>query len=192
MCVVAGTGVTYINNAGSIAQTLYHSSLSGKLYDPTSAAQWQAEQVSIISMLNFAGRILIGPCLLPPLLSFPSTEAKHLFRPLGLLTDALKTHFHLPRSHSLLLVSLLFLLSQVLALFVDDVRNLWIVSAALGLALGSVSLLMPMVVLDWWGMHHFSENWGYIVFSPAIAGNIFSYAFGRILDSNTVTGEGGK
>ncbi|KAG6897161.1 hypothetical protein C0992_003667 [Termitomyces sp. T32_za158] len=53
-----------INNAGIMSQALYiHSLQSGggtQDYDPIQAARWQADQVSFISLLNFAGRILIA------------------------------------------------------------------------------------------------------------------------------------
>lgn len=31
---------------------------------------------------------------------------------------------------------------------------------------------------------HFSENWGYLAFSPMVAGNLFSLRFGRNLDAH--------
>ena len=34
---------------------------------------------------------------------------------------------------------------------------------------------------------HFSENWGFVAFSPLIGGNLFSLAFGRNIDKHTST-----
>ena len=45
-----------------MSQVLYLASTkeTGEAYDPTEAARWQADQVSAISITNFAGRIAIG------------------------------------------------------------------------------------------------------------------------------------
>ncbi|KAG5339450.1 hypothetical protein C0989_004186 [Termitomyces sp. Mn162] len=108
-----------------MSQALYIHSLQGggggATYDPTKAARYQANQVSLISLFNFAGRIFIG-----------------------LLTDTLYHTHGLPRSTSLILVSTLFLLSQLLAAFlISDVAHLYITSMTLGFAYGSVFSLMP-------------------------------------------------
>ncbi|KAG6819315.1 hypothetical protein H0H93_013108 [Arthromyces matolae] len=78
---VAGIGLTYINNVGLIAQSLYISSHPSPPptspspgSEPTSSS-YQSTQVSTISLCSFLGRIFIG-----------------------LLTDYLKTSHSLPRS----------------------------------------------------------------------------------------------
>ncbi|KAH0586803.1 hypothetical protein H2248_005652 [Termitomyces sp. 'cryptogamus'] len=134
LSTLAGTGITYINNVGLMSQALYIHSLQGggggATYDPTKAARYQANQVSLISLFNFAGRIFIG-----------------------LLTDTLYHTHGLPRSTSLILVSTLFLLSQLLAAFlISDVAHLYITSMTLGFAYGSVFSLMPNVCLEWFGI----------------------------------------
>jgi hypothetical protein len=50
--------VVDINNVGSISQALF--AKNNLDYDEAVAAQWQAAQVSAISITNFMGRILIG------------------------------------------------------------------------------------------------------------------------------------
>lgn len=52
----------------------------------------------------------------------------------------------------MLLVSALFVLSQVAAIYQEDVEGLWKVSSLLGLAYGSLFGLAPMVVLEWFGL----------------------------------------
>ena len=47
-----------INNVGSISQALYAKSTPE--YDEIEAAQWQATQVSAVSISNCLGRIIIG------------------------------------------------------------------------------------------------------------------------------------
>jgi hypothetical protein len=47
-----------INNVGSMSQALF--AKGNPAYDEVEASQWQAAQVSTISIMNFAGRIIIG------------------------------------------------------------------------------------------------------------------------------------
>ena len=113
----------------------------------------------------------------------------------------------MPRSYSLVFVSFLFFISQVVAANEDRIDNLWIASTLLGLAYGSVFSLFPTVCMEWFGMRknyfrpplfsssskilffsaHFSENWGYLSLSPMAGGNLFSIVFGRNLDKHDVT-----
>lgn len=49
-------------------------------------------------------------------------------------------------------MALLFMLSQTVALFTTHVESLWIVSTLLGLAYGCLFNVLPMLVLEWFGM----------------------------------------
>ena len=68
----------------------------------------------------------------------------------------------------------------------------------LGVAYGSVFGLFPTVVIEWFGLEHFSENYGLVSLSPMVGGNLFSLAFGHNLDAHSppnpnpdsTTGEG--
>jgi len=157
--LLAGTGVTYINNVGAMSQSLY--AYNNPQYDETQALRWQAAQVSAISLTNFGGRILIG---------FFSDFTMRLYRT--------------PRSHALVLVASLYLISQVIAANISNISNLWIASALLGLAHGSISALIPTVCLEWFGLPHFSENWGYLFMSPFFSINLLSFLFGQSLDAH--------
>ncbi|EDQ98764.1 uncharacterized protein LACBIDRAFT_192361 [Laccaria bicolor S238N-H82] len=159
LSILSGTGLMYINNVGSMSQALY--GYNNPHYDEAKASQWQSKQVSSISLMNFTGRIFIG-----------------------LVSDLGKNHFGMPRSYSLALVSFFFFISQVATASINDIQNLWIASSLLGLAHGSVFSLFPTVCLEWFGMPHFSENWGYLSLSPMAAGNLFSLVFGRNLDAH--------
>ncbi|KAF8812676.1 MFS general substrate transporter [Phlegmacium glaucopus] len=157
--LLAGTAYTYINNVGSMSRCLY--AHNNSLYNDAQALRWQAAQVSAISLSNFGGRIMIG-----------------------FFSDFVKRLYKTPRSHSLVLVSLLCLISQVVAANVSNISNLWIASALLGLAHGSISGLIPTVSLDWFGLPHFSENLGYVYISPVFSANLLAFFFGRILDAH--------
>ena len=62
-----------INNVGAISQALF--AHNNPDYDEVKAAQWQATQVSTVSIMNFLGRISIGPHHFPLCLGFVHSGA---------------------------------------------------------------------------------------------------------------------
>lgn len=46
----------------------------------------------------------------------------------------------------------MFLAAEISAIKTTDVHHLWMVSASLGLAYGSLFNVIPMLVLEWFGM----------------------------------------
>jgi hypothetical protein len=80
-----------------------------------SSEGWQTAQVSTISIANFSSRIIIGPL---------ADQAKHRLR--------------LPRSFFIPVISLGFLVSQLVLLGTTDVHNLWIASVLLGASYGTI------------------------------------------------------
>jgi len=162
MAICSGTGLMYINNVGSISQALY--AKTHEVYDDVEASKWQAAQVSILSLGNFAGRILIG-----------------------LISDFAHTRLRLPRAYCLCIVSSLFIISQATAIIVSSVETLWVATLLLGLAYGSLFGSCPTIIIEWFGLAHLSENWGYASFSPVLGGNLFSLMFGRYLDAHAPT-----
>ncbi|KAH9009957.1 MFS general substrate transporter, partial [Lactarius hengduanensis] len=160
--LLSGTGLMYINNVGAIAQALFARGNPG--YDEAESSAWQAAQVSVISLANCLGRILIG-----------------------ITADTVKSRAHVPRSFCMPLVSTLFVFALLLLIVIDDVHHLWVASGFVGLAYGCWFGLLPTISIEWFGLTHFSENWGIISVFPAIGGNLFSLAFGRNLDAHDPT-----
>ncbi|KZT23204.1 MFS general substrate transporter [Neolentinus lepideus HHB14362 ss-1] len=159
MSLLSGTGLMWINNVGSISEAL--SAKGNPNYDQIEASRWQASQVSTVSITNCLGRFLVG-----------------------ILADFAKNQLHLPRSYCATVVSTLFLISQLTAISIGDVSELWKASALLGLSYGSMFGLYPTLCIEWFGMPHFSENWGFLSLAPLLGGNVFSIAFGRNLDAH--------
>ncbi|THH01153.1 hypothetical protein EW145_g6962 [Phellinidium pouzarii] len=159
LSLLSGTGLMYINNVGSISQALF--AQGNPEFDEIESAKWQSMQVSIISIANCLGRILSG---------------------VG--ADLVKNQLSAPRTYCLCVVAVLFVTSQVLAAHITNVEGLWHASALLGLAYGGVFGLYPTIAIEWFGLAHFSENWGFVSLSPMIGGNLFSLAFGRNLDAH--------
>jgi len=98
-------------------------------YDDVVGSGWKAAQVSTVSIMNFSGRIFIG-----------------------LVSDFAKNKYGLPRSYCLVLVAVMFFISQVVTGSINDIGHLWIASALLGLAYGSAFSLFPTVCIEWFGM----------------------------------------
>lgn len=159
LAILSGTGLMYINNVGTISQVLY--AHKNSKYDKVKASSWQASQVSLISFMSFLGRLVIG-----------------------IISDLVKNKYKLPRSYLLVPIAVLFFISQLMLAIADNITQLWIASSLLGLAHGSLYSLYPTVCLEWFGMAHFSENWGYLSMSLLAGGNLFSLVFGHNLDAH--------
>ncbi|KAI0301892.1 major facilitator superfamily domain-containing protein [Multifurca ochricompacta] len=157
--IMCSIHILYINNVGSIAQALFAHGNSA--YDEADSSAWQAAQVSVLSLANCFGRILIG-----------------------IAADTAKSRIRVPRSFCMPVVSALFILALLLLIVMDDVRHLWAASGLIGLAYGCWFGLLPTVSIEWFGLAHFSENWGIISVFPVVGGNLFSLAFGHNLDAH--------
>ena len=142
--VLTDSPSTDINNVGSIAQALY--AKEHTVYDDVEASKWQAAQVSILSLGNFAGRILIGE-VFAPLACLNLTN-----RIPGLISDSAHTRLHLPRAYCLCIVSFLFIISQATAMIVSSVETLWIATLLLGLAYGALFGSYPTIMIEWFGL----------------------------------------
>ncbi|ORY24135.1 major facilitator superfamily domain-containing protein [Naematelia encephala] len=161
LALLCGTGLMYINNVGTVALALTREGHFD--YDHHEVSGWQAKQVATISIWNCAGRILGG-----------------------IFSDFCKSKFELRRIWFLPIVALGFIVSQVAGLNTTSVKHLWIVSTLLGGSYGSLFNVIPMLVLEWFGMTHFSQNYGWLCVAPVLGGNIFNLIFGRVYDAHTV------
>ncbi|CCO28224.1 putative transporter MCH1 [Rhizoctonia solani AG-1 IB] len=148
----------YINNVGLIVQALL--AAGNPDWDRADGGERQAAQVSIISIANAAGRILIG---------------------LG--ADHGKNKYDAPRSYFLVITALVAIASQVSLMYAEIPNHLWMSSGLLGLAYGATFGLCPVLTIEWFGIGHFSGNWGFVSLAPVVSGNLFNLMFGRNLDN---------
>jgi MFS family permease len=116
-----------INNVGSIAQALF--AHGNPAYNEAESSTWQAAQVSVLSLANCLGRILIG-----------------------IAADAAKSRIHVPRSFCFPLVAIIFILANMLLIVTDEVHNLWAASALVGFAYGCWFGLLPTIAIEWFGL----------------------------------------
>ncbi|CAK9784994.1 unnamed protein product [Cutaneotrichosporon oleaginosum] len=154
LAILCGVGLEWINNVGAVTLALAR---KGWDYDPHKVAAMQASQVATISVFNCAGRILGGA-----------------------VSDLVKLRFGVRRIWFLPLVAVMFIGAEMAVLATTDVSRLWMVSAALGTAYGALFNVLPMLVLEWFGMSHFGQNWGFTSMAPVVGGNIFLTLFGAL------------
>ncbi|CAE6510726.1 unnamed protein product [Rhizoctonia solani] len=158
LSLLAGTGLMYINNVGLIVQALL--AAGNPDWDRADGGERQAAQVSIISVANAAGRLLIG---------------------LG--ADHGKNKYDAPRSYFLVITALVAIASQATLMYAEVPDHLWMASGLLGLAYGATFGLCPVLTIEWFGIGHFSGNWGFVSLAPVLSGNLFNLMFGRNLDN---------
>jgi hypothetical protein len=161
LAICCGTGLMYINNVGTVALALGR---KGHLeYDAHEISSWQAKQVATISIYNCSGRVIAG-----------------------IASDWAKSRFGIGRIWFLPVVACLFITSQLTAIGTTHVEHLWIVSTTLGFGYGCMINVLSMLVLEWFGVAHFSQNFGTINLAPILGGNLFNLLFGYVYDSNTI------
>lgn len=162
IALLAGTGLMWINNVGAVVQALY--AYHHPHYDSVTVAQAQTQQVSLLSLTNCAGRIIIG-----------------------LISDYSHKKYKLNRAWWAAVISSAFVLSQVVAQSTKVPGQLGWATAMIGLSYGSLFAIGPVLTLEIWGLHSFSSNWGLMSLAPALAGPVLNLIFGGIYDSHAPT-----
>lgn len=126
--------------------------------------------VSIISSFSFIGRLLSG---------------------IG--SDYLVKSLHMSRFWCVTVSSSIFLLVQVIATRLENPNFLWVLSTFTGLGYGALFGVYPALVADTFGVPGMSLNWGCMIMSPVVFGNLFNIAYGAIYDSHsTINADGDR
>ncbi len=165
--LLAGIGQMYIYSCGYIIKALFKSSNSN--LDPDSTiykslvSSSQRSHVAIISIFSFFGRLTAG---------FSS--------------DLISNFFKKSRNWLLLIPGFGFLLSQLLATIINNLKYLKILSIIIGFSYGFSFGLLPSLISDSYGMRSFSSNWGIVSLAPVGFAYLFNMLFGKIYDSNTI------
>ncbi|KAI8927412.1 major facilitator superfamily domain-containing protein [Entophlyctis helioformis] len=153
---LAGLGLMYINNVGSIVLALVPGE-SGSV--PVSSAQ--ALMVSLISLFNCLGRIVTG-----------------------IVSDKAQLHYGTSRMFFLTAGAMIILAAQLIGLLlVTNVPTLLLCTCLLGFGYGSIFSSTPAIVSQWFGVQTFGSNWGYFQVGPAMGGYIWNLVFGLWMDS---------
>ncbi|POS87909.1 hypothetical protein EPUL_000254 [Erysiphe pulchra] len=164
--ILAGIALMTINNIGNNVKALWRHWDGSK--DEEFIIQQESLQVSIISISSFLGRIASG---------------------IG--SDFLVKILKASRLWCLAFASTLYFVAQVLAFTITDPRLLFLVSAPTGLAYGFVFGCFPSLVSEAFGINSLSQNFGTMLLSPIISGNILNLLYGMIYDRQSIIGPNG-
>lgn len=169
--LTTGPGEAFINNVGTIIQTLYPPSTSGP---PDSNSP--ATHVSIIALTSTIARLLTGT--LSDLLA-PTTE------------KGKERNCTISRLVFLLFSTLLFSLGQILLAsgHIQTHPSLFpLVSGLVGLGYGAIFSLSPIIVSVVWGVENFGTNWGIVAVVPAAGAAIWGAIYSAVYQAGVETG----
>lgn len=170
--LLASLGQTYIYSVGYMVNALVIHQLKVASTSLTERDELNLEaviqnsqqlQVGLLSIANCVGRLAAG-----------------------VMGDIIVHSFHLSREWLLLLPSVGFLVTQIIAGQVSTYEGLSSVSVMTGLFYGYSFCIVPIIVGDTFGMDNFSSNWGIVGLSPIIPSFLFTRLFGVIYDSNSI------
>lgn len=165
-----GPGEAFINNMGSIIQSLYPPSTASAHIDP-------ANHISIIATTSTIARISIGILsdYLAPSINPPLTQSSRSFRP------------RCSRITLLIATSCLLLIAHLLLTF-TPLRFLtsyfWLISALVGAGYGAVFTIAPTIVSVVWGTENFGTNWGIVITTPAVGATVYGLLYARVYDDH--------
>lgn len=177
--LVTGPGEAFINNLGTIINTLTPPHIS-----PTTTP---ATHVSIVALTSTAARLLTGT--LSDLLAPTAPSHSHLQGPDSLANSVAslppqprRRRFTVSRISFLLTFAFLLSLGQLLlasGIVQNHPNRFAIVSALIGAGYGAVFSLTPIVVSVVWGVENFGTNWGILAMTPAAGATLWGavYAF---------------
>ncbi|KAI9836435.1 MAG: hypothetical protein M1819_001466 [Sarea resinae] len=194
--LVTGPGEAFINNLGTILDTLQPPNSAAPPSGTTSAAT----HVSIVAITSTLARIITGTLsdLLAPTSpthhyrsltsSFaslpppPPQETPSPFRPFS-IRRLLTTRPTVSRLTFLLASSMLLSLGLVFlatGLAQNHASRFSVVSALVGAGYGAVFSLSPIVVSVVWGIENFGTNWGVVAMMPALGAAVWGVVYSAV------------
>lgn len=177
--LVTGPGEAFINNLGTIINTLYP---PPSVAPPSNSA---ATHVSIVAITSTLARLLTGT--LSDLLA-PTPPPTHNHRPPSSSSSSLHTptqppRFSLSRLTFLLTSTLLLSLGQLLLASgaIQTRPHLFpLISALVGTGYGAVFSLTPIIVSVVWGLENFGTNWGIVAMVPAAGATVWGVVYSAV------------
>ncbi|KAJ3411590.1 hypothetical protein HDV05_002010 [Chytridiales sp. JEL 0842] len=160
---VAGTGLMYVNNVGTILLALFPPH-TNPTTDPILQAQ-QALHVTTLSVASFFGRFLTGA-----LADRFSTSS------------SVKSKFYISRSFWAFSSPGLMLIASLLGTQTKNLDHLFVVSIVVGVGYGGLFVVIPMLINEYFGSKKFGVHWGWMSVTPAFAGQLSSFIFGTLYD----------
>lgn len=169
--LVTGPGEAFINNLGTIINTLYPPPLSGP-----SSSNSPATHVSIVALTSTLARLLTGT--LSDILA-PSASSLHVH-------DQSSKRFTCSRLVFLITSTLFFSFGQLLLAsgLIQSHPSLFpLVSALVGLGYGAIFSLTPIIVSVVWGVQNFGTNWGIVAVVPAAGAAVWGAIYAAVYDA---------
>lgn len=161
--LMIGPGEAFVNNLGSVLNTLTPPAEPGLLSHRPSAAT----HVSIFGVTSTLARLFIGTMsdlVAPqPTTQHYQADVVRPSSPLGNITISRIT-FNLIAG-LITAVGLIFLASGAVQ---NHAERFWVVSALIGAGYGAIFSLTPLIVTMIWGVENFATNFGIIATVPAI------------------------
>ncbi|BCS19364.1 MFS transporter [Aspergillus puulaauensis] len=177
--LVTGPGEAYLNNLGTIVQTLNSDSTA---FIDEHPAGLPSTHVTIIALTSTIARLLTGS--LSDLFA-PTTNHYHLTADQEAASTEQSTTKHHPTLSriaflipSALLLSLGFLLlSSPFPTSHPELSHL--TTALVGLGYGSAFSLVPIIISVVWGVENFGTNWGIVAMFPAAGAAMWGVIYSR-------------
>jgi MFS family permease len=179
--LVTGPGEAFINNLGTIIDTLTPPHVSSNTTPAT--------HVSIVAITSTLARILTGT--LSDILAPVSPTNQHRQGPNSVANSmsSLPAIDHLPRKFSVSRISFLLGSAFILSLGQLLLASGWVqnhaerfavISALIGSGYGAVFSLTPIVVSVVWGVENFGTNWGILAMTPAAGATLWGAVYAAV------------
>ncbi|KAL4930916.1 MFS transporter [Aspergillus undulatus] len=188
--LVTGPGEAYLNNLGTIVQTLNSDSAAFADAHPAGLA---STHVTIIALTSTIARLLTGSLsdLFAPTTTHHLTIDHETASPIPIKqptrTTLSRLSFLLP---SALLLSLGFLLlSTPFPTQTPELAHL--TTALVGLGYGAAFSLTPIIISVVWGVENFGTNWGIVAMFPAAGAAMWGLIYSRAYQDATDGGFSG-
>ncbi|RJE17363.1 transporter, partial [Aspergillus sclerotialis] len=169
--LVTGPGEAYINNLGTIIQTL--TPRSYPLYSPPPAGL-PSTHVTTVALTSTVARILTGSLsdlFAPPALHFYTSSQTDLAQTNRLTLSRLT--FLIP-SALLLSIGYLLLATPVTQ---NHPQLFHVITAFVGVGYGSAFSLVPILISAVWGVENFGTNWGIVAMVPAFGAAVWGLIY---------------
>ncbi|CAK3990131.1 transporter mch1 [Lecanosticta acicola] len=183
--LVTGPGEAFINNLGTIIDTLYPPIAIPEGGNPTTAAT----HVSIVAITSTIARIITGT--LTDLVAPSSVPHQHRRGPNSLVNsmaslpplDQKGKKLEISRVTFLIIFCIIMSAGQVLlasGFIQQHGERFWLVSAFIGAGYGAAFSLTPIIVSVIWGVENFGTNWGICAMVPAVGATVWGLVYSGV------------
>ncbi|KAE8850452.1 hypothetical protein PTNB85_00868 [Pyrenophora teres f. teres] len=190
--LVTGPGEAFINNLGTIIETLTPANVSTNTSPAT--------HVSIVAITSTLARLITGT--LSDVLAPVAPVHQHRRGPDSLANShsSLLDIVEPPRKFSVSRITFLLTFSFILSLGQLLLASGWVqnhasrfaaVSALIGAGYGAVFSLTPIVVSVVWGVENFGTNWGILAMTPAAGATLWGAVYATVYQKAANSAEAG-